>query len=121
MAVVKMDLNHQPPGPELENQKSISGAPGVAYGIAGHLFPLLNWTEVGRKFVPPAPKGAFMRLFWYPVSPAVQIFTSSPPKFLAGAGLLLLFSKFLTLEILPLTLLPPSALLGAQEVRYHTN
>ena len=45
----RMDLNHRPPGPELENQKFISAAPGVAYGIAGHLFPLLNWTEVGRK------------------------------------------------------------------------
>ena|SRR5215472_8796897 len=45
-----MDLNHRPPGPELENQKFISAASGVAYGIAGHLFPLMNWTEVGRKF-----------------------------------------------------------------------
>jgi hypothetical protein len=43
-----MDLNHRPPGPEPENQKFISAAPGVAYGIAGHLFPLLNWTEDGR-------------------------------------------------------------------------
>jgi pimeloyl-ACP methyl ester carboxylesterase len=35
-----------------ENQKFISAAPGVAYGIAGHLFPLLNWTEVGGKSPP---------------------------------------------------------------------
>jgi len=45
-----MDLNHRPPGPEPEYQKIISAASGVAYGIAGHLFPLLKWTEVGRKF-----------------------------------------------------------------------
>jgi len=42
------DLNLRPPGPEPENLKFISAASGVAYGIAGHLFPLLNWTEVGR-------------------------------------------------------------------------
>jgi hypothetical protein len=37
-----MDLNLRPAGPEPENQKFISAA-SVAYGIAGHLFPLLNW------------------------------------------------------------------------------
>jgi hypothetical protein len=47
-----LDRAPQKSGPELENQKFISAAPGVAYEIAGHLFPLLNWTEVGRKFVP---------------------------------------------------------------------
>src|SRR5207253_7299886 len=39
---------HWPVNPEPENLKFISAASGVAYGIAGHLFPLLNWTEVGR-------------------------------------------------------------------------
>ena len=38
VAVVKMDLNHQPPGPEPEWQKFISAASGVAYRIARHLF-----------------------------------------------------------------------------------
>src|SRR6516225_3543260 len=46
----RMDLNHRPPGPEEESQKFISAASGVAYGIADHLFPLLNWTDVGPKF-----------------------------------------------------------------------
>ena len=45
-----MDLNHRPPGPEKESQNLISAAPGVAYGITDHLFPLLNWTDVGPKF-----------------------------------------------------------------------
>src|SRR5215469_9149255 len=50
-----MDLNHRSPGPELENKKSISAAPGVAYGIAGHLFPLLNWVAVGTRVTPRPP------------------------------------------------------------------
>ena len=45
-----MDLNHRPPGPEKESQNLISAAPGVAYGITDHLFPLLSWTDVGPKF-----------------------------------------------------------------------
>lgn len=53
---------------------------------------------------PAAPKGAFMLpFFWFPASPAAQIFTSSLKKFFAGAGPLLLFSEFLSLEIVPLT------------------
>ena len=44
-----MDLNHRPPGPEEESQNLISAASGVAYGITDHLFPFLNWTDVGPK------------------------------------------------------------------------
>jgi hypothetical protein len=42
-------LNHRPPGPEKESQNFISAASGVAYGITDHLFPFLNWTDVGPK------------------------------------------------------------------------
>jgi hypothetical protein len=51
MAVVKMNLNHQPPGPEESGTKHLSAASGVAYGSLRPFTLPLNWADVGRKFL----------------------------------------------------------------------